>query len=429
MNSLVHDVEVSIQRSHGDNLSAASLRVKPAIVSCAVPPATSGQAIVLYRLLNGLPGNAYCLISTDRDSATADLDTADRRLSTPLYPLPVPARFRSCPRYIPRRVWSTIEFISAVIGRSTCICAVARAEHCDSVIGCTGDILDLPAAFLAACRLRLPFYAYTFDLYSFQEDVVYSTPHRVLTYLEHFILTWSNGVIVPNEFLRDEYRSRYRVDPVIVRNPIDAPTPTSTSTNAACERRSTTERRDVSREVRIVYTGSVYQAQFDAFRNLIVALETLDRPNVRLHIYTSQSPAALAVGGLTRSFTQHEPVSLAVSRAIQREADILFLPLAFDSPYPEIIKTSAPGKLGEYLDSGRPILAHAPADSFLAWYFKKHECGLIVDRPDPELLRQALKRLTDDAQLCNRLITNARACAADFQVERARSAFFAVIGA
>lgn len=398
---------------------------KPAIVSCSVPPAASGQAIVLYRLLSGLAGDAYCLISTSRDTATADAIAAKRRLPARVHPLPASVRSSNrILRFVPHFARTALCSLSTVAQRARRIAEIVGAEKCGVIIGCTGDVLDLPAAYLAARKVGLPFYAYVLDFYSQQVANGSATTHRVLSLLERWILKRSAGVIVPNEFLRDEYRRRYQVEAVVVRNPIERDVSAAKDFIGPCGLRS-----GAGRAIRLVYTGSVYQAQFDAFRNLIDALETLHRPDAELHIYTSQSPAELAAGGLGRSLVQHAAVSSSESVAIQRTADILFLPLAFASNYPEIIKTSAPAKLGEYLTSGRPILAHAPADSFLAWYFKKHECGLIVDRPEPKLLREAIVRLAQDDALCRRLVNNASACGTEYQVEHSRSRFFRAIAA
>jgi hypothetical protein len=87
----------------------------------------------------------------------------------------------------------------------------------------------------------------------------------------------------------------------------------------------------------------------------------------------------------------HPHVDLQESLAIQHDADMLFLPLAFHSPIPEVLRTSAPGKMGEYLSSGRPILVHAPQDSFLSWFFRQHRCGVVVDSPDCGLLADAVR--------------------------------------
>ena len=82
---------------------------------------------------------------------------------------------------------------------------------------------------------------------------------------------------------------------------------------------------------------------------------------------------------------------------------MLFLPLAFDSPYPAVARTSAPAKMAEYLTARRPILVHAPADSFVSSYFRPHSCGVVVDEVDPIALAQALERVIGDSELRKRV--------------------------
>ena len=93
--------------------------------------------------------------------------------------------------------------------------------------------------------------------------------------------------------------------------------------------------------------------------------------------------------------------------SIQRDADILFLPLAFDSPYPDLIKTASPSKMPEYLAAGRPILIHAPEYSYIAHYARERGFGMVVDRPDPEELKRALLLLLEDESLRKRVVLNA----------------------
>jgi glycosyltransferase involved in cell wall biosynthesis len=77
----------------------------------------------------------------------------------------------------------------------------------------------------------------------------------------------------------------------------------------------------------------------------------------------------------------------------------------------------------------RPILVNAPADSFLAWYFRRHECGLVVDRDDPAELALAPERLQSDAGLCRRLSERAWARArVDFSVTKVREQFEVLLG-
>ena len=82
--------------------------------------------------------------------------------------------------------------------------------------------------------------------------------------------------------MAEEFFKRRRRSPVIVRNPV------------APEAFSSTEQTwpSVPGRFKIVYTGSVYHAQSDAFINLLGALDEMQ--DWSLHIYTSQSEARLA---------------------------------------------------------------------------------------------------------------------------------------
>ena len=115
---------------------------------------------------------------------------------------------------------------------------------------------------------------------------------------------------------------------------------------------------------------------------------------------------------------------------MQGLADILFLAFAFDSAIPELVTTSAPGKLGDYLAAGVPILAHVPGDCFVAWYLNKYKCGVVVDEDSPEALTHAVQRLLTDTALRSGLRENAlNRARADFDPSATQRAFLSAIRA
>jgi glycosyltransferase involved in cell wall biosynthesis len=236
-------------------------------------------------------------------------------------------------------------------------------------------------------------------------------------WLEPFILKRAAGVITTNDFVQQMLRERYGVESVVIHNPCDLDAyerPLAESENA----------EQPANDVRIVFTGSVFEAHFEAFRNLIEALRRIGRPEIKVHIYTAQPAFLLERAQVTGPVVihQHEPVF--AMPGIQRRAAILFLPLSFNTPYPDLIRVSSPSKLGEYLAAGRPILVHAPPDSFIATYFRRHECGLVVDRNDPGAVAEAVERLLADRELQQRLIANAwQRVQADFSLPAAREKF------
>lgn len=387
--------------------------MKFAFVSHVLPPSWSGQAMVIHRLLRDLSPDSYCLISQQTSAADLEQNNYSHKLPGRYYHLPPDWQ-------IPRGSRFGVQTINVPVGvwlRARRVAGILRRERCGAVVAASGDLYDLPAAYLASRMTGLPFYPYYFDYYSYQSWCPIS--RWFARRMEPLLLRGAAQAIVPNEMLRDDLRRRYGVDSVVIRNPCDL-----SAYEGALDEMPARPRG----ERRIVYTGAVSEAHFDAFRNLVAAVNSLGRPDVRLHLYTAQSPEHLAARGISGPVVFHEHQPATAIPAIQRQSDVLFLPLAFASPYPAIIKTSAPGKLGEYLAAGRPILAHAPADSFVAWYIRQHECGLIVDENDPARLASALARLLNDVSLWRNFCTRARAQAqAEFSVPAAQVRFAEVL--
>ena len=391
--------------------------MKFALVSHVLPPSWSGQAVMIYRLLRNLTGSEYCLISRQRYSDDDCHDAYVTRLSGTYCHIPPLRAIAPRGRLHTAAPFKAMDVLVGVVSRGRQIANIIRQEGCHAVVACTGDLLDPPAAYLAGRIARVPYYAYVFDYYSFQwlnaVDLFFAQR------FEPIMLKGATGVIVTNEFLREEYYRRFGIAAAVIHNPCDAlssggvtdvPWPVGKG------------------EIRIVYTGAVYHAQYDAFHNLIAALRLLGRPELKLHIYTAQPREHLERHGICGPVVHHVHTEQSEMARVQEEADILFLPLAFDSPIPRVIRTSAPGKMGEYLASGGPVLAHAPADSFVSWYFRQNRCGLVVDEKAPEVLAEAISRIAADSELRTRLRESARQCAnKDFSADAASSTFLNLV--
>lgn len=311
--------------------------------------------------------------------------------------------------------------VRTVLKRANEITAALRRDPVDIVVGCSGNPFDLPAAYLASRRLQLPFVAYLFDDPVYQWEA--ETYRRAARFSES---VWARGVeaiIVPNEVLAADIEQRLpRARVHVVRNPVDPIAFASLGSRSTSLKAPATDA-----PWRLLYLGSVYSAQADAFRNLAAALD-FQQGRFVLDLYTAQFASDLVSRELASPYIfPHPHVSHATAVELQRRADALFLPLAFGSPIPEVIRSSAPAKLGEYLAAGRPILAHAPAGSFVTELIRKAGAGLVVDTPDPRRLAEALTTLRDDAALRTRVVLNAGRLAKEFDVEHARSAFSSIL--
>lgn len=358
---------------------------KVGIVSHVLPPSHSGQAVMLYHLLSELPSEHYCLISREcydgdnfKNVASSKL-SAEYNLLHPTYELPFKNRFI---------VSAAVNAIIGIVSRAIQIKDIVKRERCNLLISCTGDLYDLPAAYLASKWCKIPFIPYIFDDYLYQWTGMSRSIARII---EPIVIRNADNIIVPNEYMRNEYKTRYGLDSTIIRNP--------------CIIQDIDELDKANKvfdenEINIVYSGAVYHAHYDAFRNIINALRRIGRSNLRLHLYTAQSESELIQAGITGSnVIHHHHIHQSEVPGILRQAQILFLPLSFNSTIPEVIKTSAPGKIGEYLSVGRPILVHAPKDSFVSWYFSSNKCGVVVDDNSVTSLVEGIDRIISNLYL------------------------------
>jgi glycosyltransferase involved in cell wall biosynthesis len=373
---------------------------KFAVVSHVLPPLPSGQSILLERLLRDVEPDSYCLINSGKVNPSAGaLPGKSHQLRLPLR-IPV--------LYIPLISWPPLilNAIWGILDRARQIAKIVRSENCDLLIGCTGDLYDLPATWLASRWTGRPFIAYIIDDYIFQWTGFH---RRMAAWLEPKFVNSASKVFVLNEFVRNFYNKRYGIHPDVIHNPVRLPDLDQPDLFVAGSDPSM---------VKIVYTGSIYHAHFDAFKNLVDVLNDGDWRRVQLHIYTSQPKDLLEQQGITGPavvFHKHIPQEEVFK--VLRQSDILFLPLAFHSTIPEVIQTSAPFKTSEYLAVCKPILVHAPADSFLSWYFRQNNCGMVVDHNDRQLLKESLDRLLVDETLRQSLAVAARQQAAtDFEI-------------
>lgn len=384
-----------------------------AIVSHILPPSPSGQAIVLSRLLGGGLPLRYCLLSREIGKSERGGEASAARLPVPHYRLKPAPRLPDGGKGPLSIVTTGINALVGILWRARQIGKIIRRERCRALIVCTGNLYDLPAGRLAAQRTGVPLVLYVFDDYLYQWTGFRRTIARRL---EPALFRAARGVIVPNEFMQREYLERYGVESTIIRNPCPMPD------LAGLDRM---EKVFDEGEIAIVYAGAIYHAHYDAFRNLVAAIASIGRPEVKLHVYTSQPVAELKSNGICGPMVVFHPhIPPAEVPGMMRQATVLFLPLAFDSTIPEVIRTSAPGKTGEYLSVGRAILVHAPQDAFVCWYFREHSCGMVVDKSDPALLAEELFRLIADPGLRDTLGKAARITAErDFSLEKVRGRF------
>jgi hypothetical protein len=168
---------------------------------------------------------------------------------------------------------------------------------------------------------------------------------------------------------------------------------------------------------RFAICGDINESCRDATVRVCAAIARVDGATLT---FVSGTPrAALERLGLLREGVAHVTVPRHdVVRRLQH-ADIVVLAHGFQGGLSvEEYRTIFPTRTIEYLLCGRPMLAHAPATSFLARFLREHDCALLVTDPSETALLDALARLQHDAALRALLVKNALTAAELFRAAR-----------
>lgn len=391
---------------------------KTLVLSPVLPPSPSGQAIVLYNLLKEMPPDEIVLVCRERydEDTVVPFECTEKLRSNYYYIPPVGVRTRKILNALFNvGIRAPLEWY--LVHHSRKIGKIMEKEQCTEIVVCTADLYDPIGVMTLSKKTAARYFFYVFDDYT--DQWVNPDDKKIAQRFEPDIIRLSAGVIVTNEALRDRIEERTCAKTSVIYNPVDLE-------RYSLSHSSIPEPKD---EIRIVYTGSIYDAQLDAILDLARAITAIRSMKIVLDIYTNGNPESLRQMGLAGSVRIHPPVANRDIPALQGNADLLFLPLAFKTSYPDsLIQTSLPGKTGEYLASGRPIAVYVPAESFIARYFRENDCGLVVDVKDWHQLGEEVEKFLKDPQRTRRMSENARRCAErDFDLNSARKRFLSTI--
>ncbi len=168
---------------------------------------------------------------------------------------------------------------------------------------------------------------------------------------------------------------------------------------------------------RFVICGSINESCLDAALRVSEAIALVK--GARLTLLSGTPAAVLRRLGMLREGVRHESVSRDQLMERLQQADVVVLPHGFHGALSaEEYRTIFPTRTIEYLISGRPILAHAPGDCYLARFLTEHECALVVAEPSVNAVSQAIERLLSDDVLRRRLVQNALRVAEMFTARR-----------
>jgi len=355
-------------------------------VGSTYPPNMGGASKILYDLLSGLDPNKIDVLAGKLQNSKEN----DRKLLFKVKWIPVSWLLRKGFTAIWRFYLfeDTVRYIYHGLN-------ITSSKKYDRIFLIFPSTSSFVGGYIVACLRNIPFQIYTIDLLA--NSRLHKLEYYLLKFFEKKILKKSHKVYVLNQSIVEFYNKLVEREYILLPHTADI-----TKINDV----SLSKRE--SKEKVIVFAGQIHSISLDALQNLIRAVRLITEYPVKIQIFTNQPDHVLKKMGLLNSFVETRFISdYDELLEMQRRADILFSPVAFDPRYPKQAETCFPTKTFDYIKAERPILVHAPDHYYYTRYMDEHNSALIVSSFAPEELKKGILRLLTDKKLQHELIKNA----------------------
>jgi len=360
---------------------------KFALYSSSLPPYVSGQSIIIERLLS-------------------ELDTSNFVLFTKKHKKNIKSKYNTYYFLKDKYIMFILKYVK--IKKINILLAnffirinayfmkrYLFLEKVEIVICCTSDLLNPISLYKSSKELDIPFVLYVFD------DFIFQWPFEYRKYAEVFeekYISNADKFIFTNEFAFLEYSKRFKVNNYIyVRNLLPK----------NYEFRNTFDNEP--KDEKILFAGSIYHLNIDVIIDFAKAIDNAFDRRFNLDIYLSNYDyKILDKFRLFYNTKIKKPLDYDSVLQLYANYKYLLIPFTNNSLYNKIVNTSAPGKFGEYLASGKIIIAIVPNDSYVAWYLKKYECGILLDANNILKSVELLNEIINDKDYLIYLMNNAR---------------------
>ena len=159
-------------------------------------------------------------------------------------------------------------------------------------------------------------------------------------------------------------------------------------------------------EANVLYAGRIGIGTSSSVIDIAKAIEELNREGYTIHLNiqtTSISPEIYKKLLKLPSVRFNSVVKYTQLPAVFSAADLLVLPIDFETKGSEFLKYSMPTKASEYMISGTPILVYCSPDVSLNWHAKKHNWALIVESKCRKDLKKTITQALYDDNLRKKL--------------------------
>ncbi len=271
-----------------------------------------------------------------------------------------------------------------------------REKPFDAVFTCWPSAYYLEFAYRFHRITGVPLYVYMHDMWA--DNQRSALLRKMASWYERRVLKAAEVVFAITDAAGEHFRQKYGVRTMTLEHTVDW---------------SSVEKPDAfvdlpgdgKRFFRITCGGAVYSMMNqDSVVRMNQAVQEI--PNAEMSICTPVLEAQ-EKNGLSGERLHIQSLSKQEAFRHFQSSDIVCAPLAFHTHAVLEVKTVFTTKLLDYFICGRPILVHAPADSFLARDARLKGWGYVVDTPDVQALKKGILRILEDKNLQRRLVAAA----------------------
>jgi len=342
--------------------------MKILIVSYTFPPCTNGAATVMYNICKYIPKRYYNVITAKSDvclhshGGHGSYDK-DYVLDCNTIRLPV-------------RTYGTLDRFKFFLLTIFWGLLLNKKNEFDCILAVYPYPSDLLAGYVLRKITRKPLVIYMHDLWS--EMKKGARTYKIWKFLEIKIFSAASKILIMNKKYENHYLKRGIDNLTIFPPPIDLNQNKKTISSGI---------QFQKKNLRIAFTGSVHRLNESAVLAFLKAAKKVGDIEVLFATPSKKNYLKkISVGFLSK----RECIKL------QRNSDVLFLPLSPDALYPEEVKCAFPCKALEYLAAGKPILAVVPKGSFTEAFIKAHEVGIVVTDLSVKKIADAIEKLKDE---------------------------------
>lgn len=264
--------------------------------------------------------------------------------------------------------------------------SLVKRKKATALIGLYPTLASIEVAERVAYKAAIPFYPYLHD--TIKEGLESTAFAERAAIVQDRVFSSAETIITMSEGMTELYKSIYGLE----SEPLEHSYPEQVSTEPNFQRNKNG-----------FWGGEIYAINNKCFERVQVALNKLDTQ------FTVTSLSKLTIKTTPNLFQTFYPTRSDYINAVS-EHGILVLSVNWPdecSISEHELSTIFPTKTVEYLAMGGAILVHCPEHYFLAKFFKKYKCGVVVTSREESALNFAITKLQSKDEEVQQMQRNA----------------------